>query len=556
MLSASISPLYATHYRAGEITYRLVSFGSALKYEATVTTYTKYDGVSVGADRDTVTITWGDGTQDNVARSNGFDADGNGYRDGVIVTTNPISIKKSEYTAQHTYSGVPPPPNRFFVIGFYDENRIDGIANIEGGNSVDIPFYVEDSLKFPTDLNNIGSNSSPILYYPPIDYANLNDTFYHNPLAVDADRDSLDFQLIPCLRQEGTEVPLYTFLDQYCRGQGFTANTVTIDRHTGQLVWATPCRVGIFNIAILIREYRAGLLLGTLIRDMQIIVDNNPNDPPQIAQVRDTCIRAGSKLVVKVTAKDPQTFQTVTLSSGGGPFYASSSPATFNTVSGNPVTGTFNWQTDCSHIQKQNYLVVFRAADNYLLPGNPPTTEPLVDLETWQIHVIAPPPLGLTAVASNQKVVLNWSNPYLCASSADFRGFSVWRKIGCDPFIPDYCETGLAGHGYTKITGANIFTYTFTDLNTVVGQEYSYRIVAHFSKISPNGLFQFDQSESVASNQVCVFMPVSVPVILNVDVQQTDAATGRALRGHSGRTRAQTGRRRCAGSIRPRRCVG
>ena len=245
VLSASISPLYATHYRAGEITYRLVSFGSALKYEATVTTYTKYDGVSVGADRDTVTITWGDGTQDNVARSNGFDADGNGYRDGVIVTTNPISIKKSEYTAQHTYSGVPPPPNRFFVIGFYDENRIDGIANIEGGNSVDIPFYVEDSLKFPTDLNNIGSNSSPILYYPPIDYANLNDTFYHNPLAVDADRDSLDFQLIPCLRQEGTEVPLYTFLDQYCRGQGFTANTVTIDRHTGQLVWATPCRVGI-----------------------------------------------------------------------------------------------------------------------------------------------------------------------------------------------------------------------------------------------------------------------------------------------------------------------
>ena len=514
-----VLPLQATHYRAGEITYRLVSFGSALRYEATITVYTKYDGPSVNADRDSVTIAWGDGDSETVVRSNGFDADGNGFKDGIIIATSPINILKSEYTAQHTYAGVPPASNRFYVISFYDQNRIDGIANIQGGNSVDIPFYVEDSLKFPTDLANIGSNSSPILRYPPIDYANLNDTFYHNPLAIDADRDSLDFQLIPCLQDVGAQVPLYTYPDQYCRAQGFPNNTFTIDRHTGQIVWATPCQVGIFNIAILIREYRAGLLLGTLIRDMQIIVDNQPNDPPQIVALHDTCIRAGEKLVIRVKATDKQTLQAVTLSADGAPFYVSSSPATFPTVVGNAITGTFTWQTDCSHIQKQNYLTVFRAIDNYVEP-------PLVDLETWQIHVIAPPPLGLTAVASNQKVVLNWNNPYTCASSADFRGFSVWRKVGCDPFTPDYCETGLANHGYTKLTGANIFTYTYTDFTTVVGQQYSYRIVAHFSKISPNGIFQYDQNESVASDEVCVFMPISVPVILNVDVQQTDVANG------------------------------
>jgi hypothetical protein len=69
-------------------------------------------------------------------------------------------------------------------------NRIDGINNIDNGNSVNIPFYVEDTLKFPTDAANIGLNNSPILLYPPIDYANVNDTFYHNPLAYDPDGDS------------------------------------------------------------------------------------------------------------------------------------------------------------------------------------------------------------------------------------------------------------------------------------------------------------------------------------------------------------------------------
>ncbi|MFN8322444.1 MAG: gliding motility-associated C-terminal domain-containing protein [Chitinophagales bacterium] len=509
----------ATHYRAGEILYELIG---NYKYRASVITYSKVSGVSAQADRDYVEIYWGDGAMDTIWRVNGPVV--GGVPNGEILAND---IKKNIYVGEHTYPGAPPPPNRYYIISFFDMNRIDGIANIDGGNSVNIPFYVEDTLKFPTDLANIGFNSSPILLYPPIDYANLNDTFYHNPLAYDPDGDSLDFVLIPCLQQQGLNVPIYAFPDQYCQSNGQPNNLFKINQHTGELIWATPCQVGIFNIAILIREYRNGVNLGTLIRDMQIIVLNEPNNPPQIDEVADTCVRAGDQLIVPVRATDNNPSQIVTLSANGGPFFVTNSPATFTSTPGNPVTGTFNWQTECSHIQKQDYIVVFRAADNYSVPGFPnPTPAPLVDLETWQIHVIAPPPLNLTATANNQQVVLNWQNPYLCASSPDFRGFSVWRKIGCDPFTPEYCETGLAGRGYTKLTNANIFTYTYTDNATVTGQQYSYRIVAHFSKLSPNGLFQFDANESVPSDEVCVFMPVDVPVILNVDVQTTDVANG------------------------------
>jgi gliding motility-associated-like protein len=522
---AIIPDACATHYRAGEVLYE---YQGNFRFKVTVITYSKYDGQSIQADKDQITVDWGDfiAPPDTLDRSNGIDADGNGYRDGEIIATSPITIKRNIYIGYHTYPGIPLPPRPYYIISMLDYNRIDGINNIS--HSIDVPFYVEDTLKFPTDLANIGTNSSPILACPPIDYANLNDTFFHNPCAYDPDNDSLDFQLIPCRQMQGMEVPGYVFPQPYCQAYNQPNNSFTIDRHTGQIVWATPCQMGIFNIAILVTEFRHGVALGTLVRDMQIIVLNEPNNPPQITAVPDTCVRAGSQLRVRVFASDPNLGQKVTMSADGGPFHTNTSPATFtqNGAPANPTSGDFIWNTDCSHISGQPYTVVFRAEDSYASPGSPPSPIPLVDLQTWQVHVIAPPPLNLTAVATNHDVTLNWQNPYVCASSPDFRGFSVWRKTGCDLFTPDYCETGLAGHGFTKLTGANIFTYTYVDNTTVVGQEYTYRVVAHFARLSPNGIFQFDPSESVASNGVCVFMPIDIPVIINVDVKQTDVANG------------------------------
>lgn len=525
LCAAYMQQVYATHYRAGEILYKQIG---NFQYEATVITYTKISGVSGQADRDTVEIFWGDGTSNLIPRVNGPDNNGNGVPDGEPVGND---IQKNIYIGTHTYPGAPPPPNRFYIISFYDENRIGGILNIDGGNSVNIPFYVEDTLFYPSDINNIGFNSSPILINPPIDYANLNDTFYHNPNAYDPDGDSLDFQLINPRQDQTHSVPVYSTPGAYCVGQGFATNTITIDRYNGQITWAVPCRVGYYNIAILVTEFRNGVKIGTLVRDMQIFVDNRPNNPPQISGVRDTCIRAGDRLTLNVTARDPDAGQTVTLTAAGGAFEVSN-PATFTTAPGNPTSGTFNWNTNCENIRKQFYLVVFKAEDNYMgidpLTGQP-APQPLADLQPWQIIVIPPPVQGLTATPTYNSVTLNWQNPYPCASFSDFRGFSVWRKVGCDSFVPNYCETDLASHGYVKITGANIFTYTYTDFTSITGQQYSYRILAHFDRTSPNGIFHYDAVNSTPSDEVCVFMPISVPVILNVDVEQTDVTNGQVF---------------------------
>lgn len=505
-------PIQATHYRAGEIVYRLTA---PLTYEVDVITYTKTTGSSAGADRDTIQIFWGDGTSDVIVRINGVDGNGNGVPDGQFVFDD---IKMNIYRGSHQYAGIRP----FYLISMEDANRINDIININGGGSVNTPFYVEDTIKF-YDIASLGYNNSPVLLNPPIDFANVNDTFYHNPNAYDADGDSLDFELIVPKQSVFGNVPGYQYPDEIIPGAN---NKFTINEFTGEIIWGTPQQQGIYNIAILIREYRNHVLLSTLIRDMQIIVNNYPNDPPIINDVRDTCIIAGMPLNVRVEAYDINLPQNVSLNASGAPFLASVSPARFDSAFGNPVSSNFIWNTQCEHIRSQFYSVVFRAADDFRIgTGSGSTRVPLVDLETWIIRVIAPPPTNLLATAFNNGIDLSWDNPYTCGSVANFRGFSVWRRIESNNFTPDSCETGLDGRGYVMIAD-NVNAYTYRDVDIVHGQKYCYRILAHFSKLSPNGLVEYDNALSIPSNEDCAELKRDVPVLIHVDVTNTDVANG------------------------------
>ena len=57
---------FATHNRAGEITYKHLS---GFTYQFTITTYTKVSGISADADRTRLGISWGDGTFDSLNRA-------------------------------------------------------------------------------------------------------------------------------------------------------------------------------------------------------------------------------------------------------------------------------------------------------------------------------------------------------------------------------------------------------------------------------------------------------------------------------------------------------
>ena len=372
---------HATHERAGEITYKHIS---GLTYEFTLTTYTYTASL---ADRPTIDIYWGDGTSNQVSRNS--------------KTNIGNEIFQNIYITQHTF-----PASGSYIVSMEDQNRNQGIINIP--NSVNIPFYVETII---TINNFITPNNSPMLTNPPIDFGCVGIPYYHNPVAIDPDGDSLSYSLVACRGYNGDTIPGYTL--------PLANNSISIDAVTGDLYWDSPMVQGEYNIAILIEEFRMGVKISSMIRDMQIEITACDNYPPEISTLLDTCIDAGTLLSFHVTATDTPS-QIITLSAMGDVF-SQNNPATFPIAYGNgTVSSTFNWNTDCSNVRKQPYHVTFKAIDN----GN----VNLVKLFTTSITIVCPAPENLTATPFENAVALSW------------------QPTPCDSFIKGYKYTEKSIH--------------------------------------------------------------------------------------------------------------
>ncbi len=469
---------YATHQRAAEIIYRHLS---GLTYEITLISYT-FTPSPANAYRDNLSINWGDGTVSDIPR--------------VVVTYLPDDITYNKYVGQHTFPGP-----ATYIISCEDPNRNGGIINIP--NSINTPLFIYSELMINPFFG--GYNNSPVLLIPPVDNACVNQPFYHNPGAFDADGDSLSYRLVPCRGAEGKVIPGYTYPS--------ASNKLSLDSITGDLLWDSPKQQGEFNIAILIEEWRNGVKIGSVLRDMQIIVVACNNKPPVIDPIADTCIEAGKNLRFLVKAWDPDSNK-VTLTATGGPLVLADNPASLDP---NPAIGKghtqalFRWNTVCGHIRKSPYQVVFKAKDD----GTPVS---LVTLRSMNILVIGPAPENLTATPLGNTITLNW-DPYVCPNAS---GFDIYRKADSTGFTPGYCETGVPPYlGYTRIASlADKTVTTYLDDNNGTGLQrglnYCYLVVATYP----------DRAESYASNEACASLKKDVPVITNVSITKTDEVTG------------------------------
>jgi gliding motility-associated-like protein len=466
----SCGAVHATHNRAGEITYRYLG---GYKYEITVLTYTFTPSL---ANRDSLSVNWGDGSA----------------LETVLIDKKiflPNNIRYNTYVGVHTYPGA-----GTYIISMEDPNRNGGVINIP--NSVNVPFYIESKLVISPF---IGPNSSPVLHAPPVDNGCIGYPFIHNPTANDPDGDSLSYSLIVCKGENGKDISNYTYP---------TANNyLGIDPVTGDFVWDAPQVGGEFNFAILIEEWRFGVKIGYVIRDMQVYVATCSNQPPVIADVHDTCVVVGDTLTFQVNAADPNGDK-VTLSAEGGPLTLSTAAAKFPEIIGNgAVTGTFTWAPDCNAVRKQPYLITFKAKDN-AVPVN------LFDLESVFITVIAPGPETLMVNPAGPNMVVDWSTSPCSGAS----GYSVYRKTGPSSFIPGPCITGIPSWtGFKKIaTVPGLGNTLYLDTGLVHGINYCYRIVANF----PDG------AQSLASPEACNQLKRDVPVLTHVSVSHTDVSNG------------------------------
>ena len=462
---------FATHQRAGEITYKHLG---GFTYEFTIITYTYTPSP---ADRPDIEVFWGDNSKSVIVRNS-----------KISVGTD---ISKNTYIASHTFSA----PG-IYSVTFEDPNRNAGIINIP--NSVNIPFFIETVVVIDRFL---GSNNSVVLLNPPLDNGCVGVTYYHNVGAFDPDGDSLSYQLIHCRGLDGKPIPKYTFPQ--------ASQHITIDEITGDLIWETPVMQGEYNIAILISEYRRGQFMGSVVRDMQISIAACNNKPPEVF-CTDTCVLAGDLLLLDIKVTD-ETSSQVLLTATGEPFLTPVSPAIPVNVSGEPpLFSQFMWQTVCEHVKKTPYQIVFKAIDNG------PQVK-LAHFKTVNINVVSPAPQHLTSQAIKNSVSLKWDT-FLCSNAKEIH---IYKKTEPSEFEPEICETGIPkSTGFRFLTKVNASKTDYTDDGTIIplvhGREYCYRIVAVFG----------DGAESIASNETCAAIVMDAPMITHVDVEQTSENKG------------------------------
>ena len=463
----------ATHQRAAEITYTWLG-GNA--YEFTLTCYT-YTPSPAGLQRDSLLVQWGDGNEEYIPR--------------VVMQNLGDDYTLNVYKQIHNFSS-----SGSYIISMEDANRNFGVINVP--NSVMVPMHIETELVINPFL---GYNNSVQLLNAPVDKGCVGKLYLHNPSAYDPDGDSLSYKLINCKGLDGLDIPGYSFPE--------ASHSFEMDPATGELRWENPLLQGEYNVAFMVEEWRHGVKVGSVIRDMQILISACSNNLPEIQCDDFYCLVAGEQLGFKISASDPDGNQ-VTLTASGAPFEVAVSPAVLNpeTAIGLNPQMEFVWNTSYAHIRNTPYQVVIHAKDD-------DTPVSLTNVKTVTINVMAPKVQGLTAEVHGHDATLSWM-PYPCPNAV---ALLVYRKAGCDGYEPDPCETGIR-EGYQLLTTLNnVAATSYTDLDLPQGMAYEYRVLAQF----PDGAL------SIVSDAACVMLKNDSPLMTHVTNDSIDLVSGHVV---------------------------
>lgn len=464
----------ATHQRAAEITYTWLG-GNA--YEFTLTCYT-YTPSPAGLQRDSLLLKWGDGSAEYIPR--------------VVLQNLGDDYTLNVYKKIHNYSS-----SGTYVVSMEDANRNYGVVNVP--NSVMVPMYIETELVINPFL---GNNNSVQLLNAPVDKGCVGKLYLHNPSAYDPDGDSLSYRLVACKGMDGMDIPGYTYPQ--------ASQSFSIDSVTGELRWENPVLQGEYNVAFIVEEWRHGVKIGSVIRDMQILISACDNDLPQIHCDDTYCVVAGEQLSFVVSGSDPNPYNQVTLTASGAPFELTQSPALMNpeTATGYQPEFEFIWNTGCSHVRNTPYQVVIHAKDD----GVPVS---LTNVKTITINVMGPKVQNLVAEAHGHEATLSWS-AYSCPNAS---ALLVYRKAGCNGYVPDECETGIR-EGYQLIaTLDDVFATSYTDPDLAQGMTFEYRVVAQFR----------DGAKGIVSDAACVELKNDSPLMTHVSNDSIDLVSGHVV---------------------------
>lgn len=178
------------------------------------------------------------------------------------------------------------------------------------------------TLHIEATLNNLAAqgNSSPYFTVKPIPFMCVNTPYTYNNGANDINSDSLVFTMIQPLNSSGlgcqanppinsiawaTGTPAYNTTNNPLQ----TNNTFVINPQTGQMNF-TPSITQTAAITVQVQEYRNGVLIGTVMRDIQVVVLNCNSPTPIFSQDPGsfTGVQTGANGTLEACALQPLTF--------------------------------------------------------------------------------------------------------------------------------------------------------------------------------------------------------------------------------------------------------
>jgi len=215
------------------------------------------------------------------------------------------------------------------------------------------------------------SNSTPVFLAPPVIFAQLDSNWQHNPMPFDVDGDSMVWSIDTPLSASGMYIPGWITPSAHPGG------VFSVNQFTGEMTW-TPNMVGNYVTSFLVEEFRAGVKIGEIRRDMQFLVVNDtsltsprignfntlPTDANGNARV---ILPPGSPYNLTLNATGSQN-NNISFTSFGEPYMLLINPASFTGTSPSPgvAYGAFNWTPSASEVRLAPYIVSFRVSDGAL----------------------------------------------------------------------------------------------------------------------------------------------------------------------------------------------
>lgn len=227
-----------------------------------------------------------------------------------------------------------------------------------------------DNMYVEATLNNLlfQRNNSPQFTNIPVAFLCVNQSFTYNHGVVDPDGDSLVYSFItPRTYNTSTNTTgNVTFNAGYSASQPLTSSpAVNINSVTGDINMFPTVNGEIGVTAILVREYRNGVLIGSVVRDMQFLTKIcNPNLLPTATGINGSSnfsavVCPGSTITFSVNSSDPNATDTVIMN------WNNVIPgATFTTVGAQFPIGTFTWTPSVSDARSQPYTFIVTVRDN------------------------------------------------------------------------------------------------------------------------------------------------------------------------------------------------